>query len=280
MGRSRRVGGSGATPPRDGQRPPILRAVTGRSAPPPCRSMGAHCTDLAVVLKVGDLDDGPADLDQLGTWLLGHTQRITFGRIFEEGTELLVEAVLHVACRYYERGSRGARCRAHGYAASVPRPVSPDRRDRKLGDQRFEVVTDRRLKAERLRRPARALPVVSAPEANPCHGAPCRTADHTRGAACCRDLVVAMRIPERARHREALVRSRRSPYLCKVDRTGPTTLEAEMISACSFLERDGISCALHGRVRPSGRVAKPWLCSKWPKGAEVTHPGCRLVDER
>jgi hypothetical protein len=241
--------------------------------------MGRHCTELSVVLKIGDVkEDSPADLDQLATWLLGHTERITFGRIFEEGDDLLVEAVLQVACRYYDRGARGARCTAHGYSTRKAPGTSPPPRDRKLSDERFEVVTDRRLAEQSLRRPARSLRVLSAPEANPCHGAPCRTADHTRGAACCRDLVVAMRIPERARHREALVRSRRSPYLCKVDRTGPTTLEAEVISACSFLEDDAISCALHDRVRPSGRVAKPWLCTRWPKGAETTHPGCRLVE--
>jgi len=245
---------------------------------PACRDLGRHCLALRVVLKIGDVeDDAPADLDQLGTWLLGHTERLSFGRVFEQGNELLVQAELHIPCRFYEAGARGARCKAHGFRGPLPGTNGPARRERKLGGDRFEVMTDRRLAPAILRRPARTLPVLTAPEANPCHRAPCRTADNTRGAACCRDLVVAMRIPERARHREALVRSRRRPYLCKVDRTGPTTLEAEVISACSFLEDDGEACSLHGRRRPNGRVAKPWLCTQWPRGAEVTHPGCRLV---
>lgn len=248
------------------------------SQPPDCRAMGRHCTELNVTLKIGDLDDdGEAAVDALATWLLGHTQRITFGRVSRSGTTLRVTATLHVPCRYLREGQKGARCAAHGFRArAVPR-TRPQQRDRKLGDETFEIVQDRRVSPVRLRRPPRSLPVLAA-GANPCVGAPCRTADHVRGAACCRDLVVALHIPARDRWREALVRSRKSPYLCKVDRTGPTTLEAEMISACSFLERDGISCALHGRRRPNGRVAKPWLCTEWPRGAETTHPGCRLAE--
>ena len=172
--------------------------------------MGRHCLALRVVLKIGDVaDDAPADLDQLGTWLLGHTERLTFGRVFEADNELLVRADLRVPCRYYQAGPGSAHCTAHGFRGPHPRADAPPRRDRKLGGDRFEVMTDRHLAPATLRRSARTLPVLTAPEANPCHGAPCRTADNVRGAACCRDLVVAMRIPERARHREALVRSRR-----------------------------------------------------------------------
>lgn len=240
--------------------------------------MGRHCSELEVVLKIGDLeDDGPAQLDALATWLLGHTERVSFGRLIRAAGELRVRATLHVPCRHLRETRLGARCAAHGYRArTIPRQA-PERRDRKLPDGTFEIVQDGRAGPVRLRRPPRALPVL-APGANPCAGAPCRTADHTRGAACCRDLVIAMHVPARERQLEALIRSRTSPYLCKVDRTGPATLEAEIISACSFLEADGISCALHGRRRPNGRVAKPWLCTQWPRGAEVTHPGCRLVE--
>ena len=56
------------------------------------------------------------------------------------------------------------------------------------------------------------------------------------------------------------------------------TIEAEMISACSYImEEDGVSCGLHGRRRPNGRVAKPYICTKWPDDAEVTHRGCALA---
>jgi hypothetical protein len=78
---------------------------------------------------------------------------------------------------------------------------------------------------------------------------------------------------------EALLRSRRSPYLCKVTRSEPAIIECELISACGYLQPDGISCSLHGRVREDGAPAKPSLCSEWPTlGPDDTgHPGCRLV---
>ena len=79
---------------------------------------------------------------------------------------------------------------------------------------------------------------------------------------------------ERAIMLDLLVRARKAPFLCKVSRQEPDSLEAEMISACSFLGQDHVSCALHGRIRADGRSAKPDLCFEWPKGAEATHHGC------
>jgi hypothetical protein len=73
---------------------------------------------------------------------------------------------------------------------------------------------------------------------------------------------------------EALVRSRLSPYLCKISRTSEGWLEAEMISACGFLDDAGQNCTLHGRERPDGRPAKPDLCSLWPDDGKGMHPGC------
>jgi hypothetical protein len=73
---------------------------------------------------------------------------------------------------------------------------------------------------------------------------------------------------------EALVRTRRSPYLCKVDREGEFSLEAEMISACGYLEPGGVACTLHGRKRADGRSAKPDLCFDWPPKGKGLHPGC------
>ena len=75
---------------------------------------------------------------------------------------------------------------------------------------------------------------------------------------------------------EALVRSRRSPYLCKIERAGDFSLEAEMISACGYLDGQG-ECALHGRMRQDGTTAKPDLCFDWPKGGEGEHPGCVFI---
>ena len=73
---------------------------------------------------------------------------------------------------------------------------------------------------------------------------------------------------------EALVRSRRSPYLCKIERGGDFSLDVEMISACGYLEEDGVACSLHGRARPDGRPAKPDLCTEWPPKNRGLHPGC------
>jgi hypothetical protein len=79
---------------------------------------------------------------------------------------------------------------------------------------------------------------------------------------------------KRQRKLEALVRSRRSPYLCKVERCGDYSIEAEMISACAYLDDDGIGCSLHNRRRSDGRPAKPDLCSEWPERKRDLHPGC------
>ena len=76
------------------------------------------------------------------------------------------------------------------------------------------------------------------------------------------------------------MRSRRSPYLCKVERAGDYSIEAEIISACGYLEHDGVGCSLHDRLRPDGGAAKPEICYAWPdlEPGELTHHGCRLVD--
>ena len=104
------------------------------------------------------------------------------------------------------------------------------------------IVEECRNAVRSLPMPARSLPVLpTAPAENPCATAPCRTSDNTRKAACCRDLQVEI-MCTRSQHRlEALVRSRRSPYLCKIDREGEYSLDVEMISACGYLEADGVA---------------------------------------
>lgn len=238
--------------------------------------MGRHCLALPVVLRVATLDAGPGSGDHEATWLIGHTERITFeSDLWEDDGDLYVEALLRVPCRYLATGKDGDRCTAHRFSGSHrPLPAAPAQ-PRRLGADRFTVV-DRGRMAERrlpaLPRPPRELPVHAG--TNPCVGAPCRTADHRRGAACCRDLQVEIMCTTRERRLESLIRSRKVPFLCKVDRESPFSLNAEIISACGYLAEDRIHCALHGRARPDGRPAKPDLCSEWPDGAEVTHPGC------
>lgn len=254
------------------------------SPPPSCRKLGPQCRALKVILRVGSLEDGRASLDHEGTWLLGHTGAISFGEVWSGNGDLYVDAVLHVPCRHLAltAGGQGA-CRAHGFRGSLPPAPRRPSQPRQLGGDRFRVMDGRRLRDRRFappkpappRRapaPGRPLPVLMS--ANPCEGAPCTTADHRRGAACCRDLQVEIMCTRRQTLLEALVRHRKSPYLCKVDREGEFSLGAEMISACAYLEEGGGGCTLHGRKRADGRTAKPDLCFDWPPKGEGLHPGC------
>jgi hypothetical protein len=254
--------------------------------PPPCRSLGPQCRALEVVLRIADLkDDSPAERDALATWLTGHTERISFGEPYCLGHRLMVDATVYVPCKYLEAEGCGeqVRCRAHGYRGFLPqvnisKPPLPLRHN---GD-RFSVIYRGKRRSLRLAAPlpvtsrARALPVL---QDNPCVGAPCRTADNKRGAACCRDLTLEVLIPEGDGHLELLLRTRRSPYLCKVSRESADIVECEVISACGYLDGDGVSCALHGRVLPNGERAKPFVCTEWPNldPEHTGHPGCRLI---
>jgi hypothetical protein len=230
---------------------------------------------LRVTLRIGSLEDGDVSLDHEATWLLGHTEQISFGEPWTGNGDLYVDAILHAPCRHLREAGKAAACQLYGYRGAAPRHPPRAVQPRRLGGGRFRVVDARRLVARPLARPpvaAHALPVLAGE--NPCAGAPCRTADNTRGAACCRDLQVEIMCTRRERRLEALVRSRKSPYLCKVERAGDFSLEAEMISACGFLEDDGVACSLHGRLRADGRPAKPDLCTEWPPKNQGLHPGC------
>ncbi len=242
------------------------------TAAPPCRGLGSQCRAVAVTLRVGPLEEGTTSLDHEATWLIGHTQNISFYDLWEDEGELYVDAMLHVPCRYLQQDGSRAQCAAHGYVGPAPRGPSKRKQPRQLGRSRFLIVDHRRTAVRALPEPARSLPVLS--DGNPCALAPCRTADNLRGAACCRDLQIEIMCTKRQRKLEALVRSRRSPYLCKVERAGDFSIEAEIISACGYLDDDGIGCSLHGRRRADGRPAKPDLCSEWPPKKQDLHPGC------
>jgi hypothetical protein len=247
----------------------------GRTAPPgapPCRSLGAQCRGIPVILRIGALEEGTASLDHEATWLIGHTEHITFFGLWEDEGELYVDAILNVPCRYLKREGGLATCAAYGFTGPTPQGPRPMEQPRQLGRDRFVIVENRRTAERRLPEPRRSLPVLAS--ANPCALADCRTADHTRGAACCRDLQIEIMCTRKQRKLEALVRSRRSPYLCKVERAGDFSIEAEIISACAYLDEDGIGCTLHGRSRADGRPAKPDLCSEWPEKKQGLHPGC------
>ena len=241
---------------------------------PPCRSLGSQCRALRVTLRVGTLEDGKTSLDHEGTWLLGHTERITFGEPWSDEGDLYVHAVLHVPCRYLRDDASGSACRLYGYRGTAPRPRRTEQ-PRRLGGHRFRMLDGMRMVSRTLPPPptlARALPVLES--ANPCAEAPCRTSDHRRAAACCRDLQLEIMCEKGHERLEALVRSRQSPYLCKVERGGDFSLDVEMISACAYLGDDGVACSLHGRTRADGRPAKPDLCTEWPPKNRGLHPGC------
>lgn len=248
------------------------RRIKARHPPPACKALGTQCRSLRVLLRIGALEEGRTSLDHEATWLLGHTERITFEALWADEGDLYADAVLHVPCRYLSADNGRARCSAHGFEGPTPGGAARPPQPRQLGSDRFLVVDGMRLESRTLRAQARGLPVMA--QDNPCAGAPCRTADHARGAACCRDLQIEIMCTGRQRRLEALVRARKSPYLCKVTRPGAFSLEAEMVSACGYLGSDGISCTLHGRKRADGRPAKPDLCSDWPAKGKGLHPGC------
>jgi hypothetical protein len=253
--------------------------------PPPCTRLGRQCRELAVTLRIAESDDSRTLQDAAATWLLGHTERITMGKPYWSDDEFLVDATLHVPCKYLkEQGKSGrAHCTAHGFRG--PMPLSSQR----VGEQREELLLDngtyvlvykgrqRALDLPLKKAARRALPVVQ--NHNPCLDAPCRTGDNKRGAACCRDLTLELDLPEPSTRMMALLRARKSPYLCKVTREGPNAVEVEVISACGYLGDDGISCVLHDRVLPNGRLAKPSICMEWPDldDDDEGHPGCALT---
>ncbi|MDH3456703.1 MAG: hypothetical protein OER90_07650 [Gemmatimonadota bacterium] len=283
-------------------------------APPSCTALGNQCRELEVTIRIADLDDdSPTLQDAAATWVLAHRQHISMGKLYRRDGHVQVDAVLHVPCKYLEieegqeqqegqRGQNGksaggfsgnwtewsfgrlrARCTAHRFRGTVPASIrasangtAPLRRS----DEEFQIVfkgKQRVLDLPLKRAARRALPVVE--KDNPCVGAPCRTADNTQGAACCRDLSLDVVVSEFDEYLEALLKSRKPPYLCKVKRESPETVECEIITACGYLAEDGIHCVLHDRVLPNGRLAKPSICYEWPDlGPDDTgHPGCRLL---
>ncbi len=242
-------------------------------AAPKCTSLGPQCKAINVTILVDNFEeDGEAtSLDHNATWLMGHTERIAFRNLRREEDELLVDATLHVPCKYYKQNGAGGRCGAHGFQGSAPRDPAMPEQPLQLGGNRFSLIDAGVQVKQRMPPPKASLPVVSD---NPCEGAPCRTADNTRGAACCRDLQMEVLCRKGQTSFEALIRSRKAPYLCKVEREGDATLEFEMVSACGYLEPGGVACTLHGRKRPDGRGAKPGLCFDWPPKRGTIHPGC------
>jgi hypothetical protein len=237
--------------------------------------MGRQCRALNVTLRVSADLEAPSDGDDEATWLLGHTQRITFRRLWRHREDLFARVTLHVPCKYLSENGSGACCDAWGYRGQVA-PSEARHQARQFPNDEFRIVENGRVTTRQLRQPAPTKRQLAVLNVNPCATARCRTSDNTIGAACCRDLQIEIMCDERWTRQDLLVRSRQSPYLCKVERERPDSLEVEVISACGYLGPDGVACTLHGRRRPDGSVAKPALCRRWPKPTkdETLHPGC------
>ena len=229
-----------------------------------------------VTLRVAAIE---GDEDHDATWLLGHTERIEFGPIFERDGELWCDASIHVPCRFLADNGGATSCTAHGFKGRVA-PVKHVPAPRRLGRDRFLIADKGRLMARKLEPPValrRSLPLIGV--ANPCATAKCTTSDHKRGDACCRDIQVDICCTRKQTMLEALIRSRKSPYLCKVAREEDHSLVVEIISACGFLKDEG-GCDLHGRTRADGRPAKPVMCSHWPDKRTGLHPGCAFKSRK
>lgn len=246
------------------------------SRPPQCASLGPQCRSLRVTLRVSSPEGDHTEGDHEATWLLGHTERLSYGVLWEDDGDLYSDTIIHVPCRHLKDAGAGqAHCAAHGFTGPMPRDRRRPPQPRRLGGDRFVVADHGRMVTRTLPVPAptgRNLPVING--VNPCESVPCQTADHTRGAACCRDLQIEVMCTKDETQLEALLRHRKSPYLCKVKRDGEYALDAEVISACGYLGDDGVACSLHSRVRADGRPAKPKLCSDWPPKRQDLHPGC------
>lgn len=268
------------------------------SDPPACSSLGKHCRELRLTIRISDVrEDGPTLQDAATTWLTAHTERMTFGTPYITDHILKVDATVHVPCKHLKTmdGESAVRpdgtpsaprkqvqCAVHGFRGAMPKSSQRANTGPRFHEPKgpYSIIYKGKRRSMHLplkRAVRRSLPTIQ--NSNPCVGAPCRTGDNKRGAACCRDLTLELDVPETQRRLEALLRSRKSPYLCKVKREDEDIMECEVISACSYLDDDDISCVLHDRVLPNGRLAKPSLCYEWPEleEDETGHPGCRLV---
>src|SRR5574338_1481413 len=105
------------------------------SSLPLCQKLGSQCQQPDVTLRIGSLDESPESLDHEATWLLGHTQYISFGRLRGWAGDLLVDAVLHVRCRYLKPGDTPGegRCSLLGHIGPMPQRTRGADQPRQLG---------------------------------------------------------------------------------------------------------------------------------------------------
>jgi hypothetical protein len=50
--------------------------------------MGSQCQSLALTLRLTSPDENPTTSDHEATWALGHTERVSFGVLWEDDGDL------------------------------------------------------------------------------------------------------------------------------------------------------------------------------------------------
>ena len=247
---------------------------------PPCSALGSQCQEIPVTLRIGSLEQGASAADHEATWLLGHTERISFRNLRARGPRPAGRCRPPrplPAPQATPRRSAGV-CAAHRlHTGPFPPPSRGAAQPRQLGGEKFLVVEDHALAAVALKVPPRSLPVVDGDliggeslfDRPVHHGGP-----SARLGLLSRPAGGDPLFPLGHSDLEALVRSRLSPYLCKITRASEDALEAEMISACGYLDGRGSELHPAWAERPDGRPAKPDLCSEWPDNGKGLHPGC------
>src|SRR4029079_15592534 len=116
-------------------------------SPPPCDALGPQCRELKLTLRIAELAaDAPSFRDAIGTWLMAHPERISFGTPYERKGRVLVDVTIHVACRYLRAEGSSASCRAHGFEGPLaPGTQSPSRPVLQHGNGSFTVIQGGRV---------------------------------------------------------------------------------------------------------------------------------------
>lgn len=240
--------------------------------PPRCAAMGSYCRQIPVRMVICPPDTDRREADHLATWLTGHTGRLDFGEISWRAEGLVVDAVLHAPCAFLRDSPGGAaECVGFGYCDSSE-TVERVAASRVRGNRTYELVEDAAIRELQLSE----LSTDSAERAhpNPCAGVACVAGDRSTGSACCREMAIYILCDETDTGLLQLLMSRDSSVVSRVVRYSPGVLQAQLISACSYLGPRG-DCTLYGRARPDGLPAWPSICQRWPLTAdEVRNPRC------
>jgi hypothetical protein len=181
---------------------------------------------------------------------LGHTERISFGKLWLREDPPLLQGHPAGPCKYLERNGDAARCA--GKILPNSSPTVPVRQRQRLGGSRFRIVERRWCRGCNGPSPRQLTVLARTPAPRPLH-----TSDGGQGG--CRDL--RRNHGDKADPTRLLV-VRLVTLSLQGDRERDDNLEADDLGLQVSWE-DGIACELHGRKRQS-KSAKPTLCHRWP----------------